>query len=255
MMNQKRSHNLNRLKVAGILPLLALTLWAFAQPVYHTTSTWVSNDITNTASQQEITIKGKVIDSETGQSISSASVIIINTTSGTITDNDGVFIIQMPAGASLAISYIGYQTEKILVNDETYREIRLAPRYYSLKPVENPANRKNKPTSDEKVISGEVFKIVEALPYYKDPQNQKLFEEVKKATAKYAAQSGEKGTLTVGFNVTAAGQVSEIKTMESSNPRLNEAAEKIIRELKNWEPGRQRGKTVDTRLKLTLVFE
>lgn len=255
MMNQKRSNNLNRLKVAGILPLLAMTLWAFAQPVYQTTSEWVSNDITNTDSQQEITVKGKVTDSETGQPIASASVIIVNTTSGTITDNDGNFVIRMPADASLAISYIGYQTEKILVDDETYREIRLAPKYYSPKPVESPVNRTNKPASDEKVISGEVFKIVEALPYYKDPQNQQLFDEVKKATAKYAARSGEKGAVTVGFTVTSSGQVSKVSTIESSNPRLNKVAEEIIQTLKNWEPGKQRGEAVDTLLKLTLVFE
>lgn len=254
MMNQKRSHSLSRLKAAGILPLLAMTLWAFAQPVYQNTSAWVSNDITDTASQQEITVKGKVTDSETGKPIASASVIIVNTTSGTITDNNGVFIIKIPTGAALAISYIGYQTERISIEDETYREIRLSPKYYTPKRIERPKDTQRK-ASDKKVIDGEVFTVVEALPYYEDPQNQALFEKIGQATAKHSAQSGEKGTVTVGFNVTAAGQVSEVKTMESSNQKLNGAAEKIIQELKTWEPGRQRGKAVDTRLKLTLVFE
>ena len=150
MMNQKRSSTLNHFKIAGILPFLAMALLAFAQPVYNTVSaTPVSNEV-GTNTQEDIMVKGKVVDAETNKSVVSANVIIVNTTSGTITDNNGDFLIKMPAGATLSISYMGYKSVKVLVKDESPLDVRLSPKYYNLKPSDTPA--KTKPSTLEKDV-------------------------------------------------------------------------------------------------------
>lgn len=63
--------------------------------------------------QEKQSIKGVVVDA-TGLPIIGANVLEKGTTSnGVITDIDGNFTIQVPAGATLSISYIGYQTVEV----------------------------------------------------------------------------------------------------------------------------------------------
>lgn len=63
---------------------------------------------------QTKTITGVVVDA-TGEPVIGASVLEVGTTNGTITDVDGNFTIQVPVGAKLDVSYIGYKTQQIVV--------------------------------------------------------------------------------------------------------------------------------------------
>lgn len=66
-------------------------------------------------------VTGVVVDA-TGEPIIGASVLEIGTTNGTITDVDGNFTIQVPVGAKLEVSYIGYKTQQIVVGaSNTYK--------------------------------------------------------------------------------------------------------------------------------------
>ena len=60
---------------------------------------------------QNITVKGHVKDA-TGLEVIGANVVEKgNTSNGTITDLDGNFTLTVPKGATLTISFIGYQTQ------------------------------------------------------------------------------------------------------------------------------------------------
>lgn len=61
------------------------------------------------ANAQKIDVKGVVLD-PTGESVIGASVIQKGTKTGTVTDIDGHFNLQVDNGATLVISYIGYET-------------------------------------------------------------------------------------------------------------------------------------------------
>jgi TonB-linked SusC/RagA family outer membrane protein len=61
---------------------------------------------------QSGTITGKVLD-ESGEPIIGASVQVIGTTTGTITDADGNFSIAAPAKSNLQISYIGFISQNV----------------------------------------------------------------------------------------------------------------------------------------------
>ena len=63
--------------------------------------------------QQDATIKGQVLDHKTGDPVIGANVIVKGTTNGTITDMDGKYELNAPVGATLQISYIGYQTVEV----------------------------------------------------------------------------------------------------------------------------------------------
>ena len=65
--------------------------------------------------QQSRGIKGVVKDSY-GETIIGASVIVKGTTTGTVTDMDGNFSLDVPVGTTLEVSYVGYLTQAVVVN-------------------------------------------------------------------------------------------------------------------------------------------
>lgn len=61
---------------------------------------------------QSQTITGVVVDA-TGEAVIGASVLEKGTTNGTITDIDGRFTLNVKQGATLVISYVGYQPQEV----------------------------------------------------------------------------------------------------------------------------------------------
>ena len=64
---------------------------------------------------QNLRVEGKVLD-EQGEGMIGAGVVIKGTGTGTITDLDGSFVLpSVPSGATLEVSYVGYQTKEVQV--------------------------------------------------------------------------------------------------------------------------------------------
>ncbi|RZK60401.1 MAG: TonB-dependent receptor [Pedobacter sp.] len=78
----------------------------------------------NAAYAQNVTIKGVVKD-ETGLSVPSASIMIKGTTNGTQTDANGNYSISAPSNGTLVVTYIGYGTQEISINNRTTININL----------------------------------------------------------------------------------------------------------------------------------
>ena len=67
-------------------------------------------------SAQQVNVSG-VIKDATGETIIGASVMVKGTKTGTVTDFDGKFHVECTPGATLVISYIGYQTQEVKAAD------------------------------------------------------------------------------------------------------------------------------------------
>lgn len=74
---------------------------------------------------QERDLMGKVTEADTGEPVPGANISIKGTTSGTITDLDGKFTIQVKEGQSLIVSFIGMQTQEILIENQTSLDVKL----------------------------------------------------------------------------------------------------------------------------------
>ena len=74
--------------------------------------------------QAKITVKG-VVKEKSGEPIVGANVSVRGTTSGTMTDIDGKFSLDVAPGATLQISYIGYKTRDIVAKDASNLNIIL----------------------------------------------------------------------------------------------------------------------------------
>jgi hypothetical protein len=86
----------------------------------------------------QFVITGTVMDSATREALPGASVFCQNTTSGTVTNKQGEFSLQLKSGGyDLIISYTGYQTQQVRISnsDNNKMEILLAKEDKSLAEV------------------------------------------------------------------------------------------------------------------------
>lgn len=111
-------------KFVCLLGVVSLGVSLYASPESKTTT--LSKDASNSLSvnQQTKTIKGQVVDA-TGTPIIGASILVKGTTEGTITDYEGNFVLDVPKGAVLSVSYIGYVTREITVSSSSTYKIVL----------------------------------------------------------------------------------------------------------------------------------
>ncbi len=77
-----------------------------------------ASDVQATRSvQQQKTVTGSILD-ENGEPMIGVSVVVKGTTTGTITDFDGNFSLNVPSDAKmLEVSYVGYKTQEVTIGD------------------------------------------------------------------------------------------------------------------------------------------
>ena len=75
--------------------------------------------------QTNINVKGVVTDASSGETLIGVSVVQVGVgTVGTVTDVDGSFSLEVPQGASLRFSYIGYESIEIAARPEMKVELK-----------------------------------------------------------------------------------------------------------------------------------
>lgn len=125
----------NMLKTPSIF-LLSLTIALTISPQDARADASVNNNTAGSTSavKNQKKIKGVIKDSN-GQPVFGANVSVKGTSNGTITDIDGNFTIDAPAGATLKISYIGYDSKEIVVDQQSNLTIELKENAQSLDEV------------------------------------------------------------------------------------------------------------------------
>ena len=95
-----------------------------------------------------------------------AAVVIKNTTSGTITDMDGEFSLEVPADATLRISMPGFQPKEIAVKDvKDGMKIRLEIAPDGMK-ADGAQIQPGAGKADDDVVEGQIFTVVEEQPSF-----------------------------------------------------------------------------------------
>lgn len=129
---------------------------------------------------QQIAVKGTVLDEETKQSLPGVSVLIKNTSKGTLTDIDGNFQINAKKGDVLVFSFTGMKTKQLTVSETNLKiylqndvsqldEVVVSAGYFdiskkdlsgSITQVKSEQLEKNRTTSIEKMLQGQVAGVV-----------------------------------------------------------------------------------------------
>jgi len=92
-------------------------------------------NLVNSIQQQRKTITGKVVD-ESGQSIPGVSIVIKGTSTGTISDVDGNFVITgVSENTVLVFSFVGMKMREVLVEEQTQLKIVMSEESVGLEEV------------------------------------------------------------------------------------------------------------------------
>ncbi|PRY96201.1 TonB family protein [Marinilabilia salmonicolor] len=262
------------------------------------------------------TIEGKVIQ-ENGDPLPGTSVVIVNTTTGSVTDKDGRFKIEDVAdNAEVAFSFVGFKTETkqpefnkemvvLLRRDTIQKDLNISIRSNGkTSPENNPViylDGKKVPfetlseispesieaievlkdksatekygdegkngviliTSKEKKIQsvdktirdkgedaptyngGPIFFIVEEMPRF--PGGTKALHKYLASKLRYPEEAKEKGiegTVYVTYIIAPSGKVDNTTVVRGVDPLLDAEAKRVIEEMPDWKPGKQRGVNV-----------
>lgn len=114
----------NRLYLGACISLLG----TFATPSLFAGETPHKVDVVQQSTKKII---GKVVDTS-GLPIVGANVYQKGTTNGSITDIDGNFVLQVPRGSSIVVSFIGYNSKELVINTNTNYEVVLTEDAVSL---------------------------------------------------------------------------------------------------------------------------
>ena len=74
------------------------------------------------------TITGTITDGQSGDPLIGANLLVVGTSSGTVTDIDGSYSLEVPEGATeIEISYTGYATQKVALGASNVLDFTLSP--------------------------------------------------------------------------------------------------------------------------------
>ncbi|MEQ6119617.1 TonB-dependent receptor [Reichenbachiella sp. MALMAid0571] len=72
----------------------------------------------------DVDISGKVVD-EKNESLPGATIVEKGTTNGTTTDLDGNYKLSVPDGATITISFVGYETQEVVVGNQSVIDVQM----------------------------------------------------------------------------------------------------------------------------------
>lgn len=112
--------------------------------------------------------------------------------------------------------------------------------------------------ADEKPKEEEtkVFDVVEQMPQFPGG-DQALFEYLSKHI-KYpviAEENGVQGRVIVTFVVERDGSITDVKVVKSVDPSLDKEAQRVVRSMPRWIPGKQNGSAVRVKYTVPVTFK
>ena len=107
-----------------------------------------------------------------------------------------------------------------------------------------------KSKEEEEIV---IFEVVEQMPEYPGGMSalQKYLSE-KIAGSPMKGKAG--GRVMVGFTVAETGKIKDVRVLQSDEASLNQEAERIVSEMPDWIPGKQRGRPVPVKYTVPIRF-
>ena len=111
------------------------------------------------------------------------------------------------------------------------------------------------PPAPKPEVANKVFDVVEEMPSF--PGGQGALMAFLSSNIKYpvvAQENGVQGRVIVGFVVEKDGSISDVKVMRSVDPSLDREAQRVVKAMPKWKPGKQNGSAVRVKYTVPVVF-
>lgn len=102
----------------------------------------------------------------------------------------------------------------------------------------------------------EIFDVVETQP--NPPGGMTGWNQYLAQNLKYPAEArkdGIEGTVIVVFVINSDGSISNVEILRGIGAGADEEAMRVVQNSPKWEPGKQSGRTVNTRMRLPIRFK
>ena len=110
------------------------------------------------------------------------------------------------------------------------------------------------PPAPKPEVANKVFDVVEEMPSF--PGGQGALMAFLSSNIKYpvvAQENGVQGRVIVGFVVEKDGSISDVKVMRSVDPSLDREAQRVVKAMPKWKPGKQNGSAVRVKYTVPVV--
>lgn len=104
-------------------------------------------------------------------------------------------------------------------------------------------------------VATKVFDVVEEMPSF--PGGNAALMSYLNSNTKYpvvAQENGVQGRVIISFVVERDGSISDVKVARSVDPSLDREAQRVVKSMPRWTPGKQNGQTVRVKYTVPVVF-
>ena len=111
------------------------------------------------------------------------------------------------------------------------------------------------PPAPKPEVATKVFDVVEEMPSF--PGGNGALMSYLNSNVKYpvvAQENGVQGRVIISFVVERDGSISDVKVARSVDPSLDREAQRVVKSMPKWTPGKQNGQTVRVKYTVPVVF-
>ena len=111
------------------------------------------------------------------------------------------------------------------------------------------------PPAPKPEVATKVFDVVEEMPSF--PGGNAALMSYLNSNTKYpvvAQENGVQGRVIISFVVKRDGSISDVKVARSVDPSLDREAQRVVKSMPRWTPGKQNGQTVRVKYTVPVVF-
>ncbi|MCW5912275.1 MAG: TonB family protein [Cyclobacteriaceae bacterium] len=193
-------------------------------------------------------IQGRVVAEEDGTPLPGVNIVVKGTTTGAVTDINGHYqLVSNLTSPILVYSFIGLQTEEVIVKDAGEVNVEMKTDVSQLSEV---------------VITG-------YSPHGADPNREpviklaqptgglRAYDKYLKNSLRYPQQALEnnvKGRVTVSFTVSTDGTVHEFNVMRGLGFGCDEEVIRLVKDGPKWLPTTQDGEPVESEVRVRVKF-
>jgi len=193
-------------------------------------------------------IRGRVVSADDGASIPGVNVLIKGTNTGTVTDYDGNFQIELAnEGQALIFSFIGMETKELATPDNTLNvEMKTDATQLSEVVVTGYA-------PDSRSLPDELPRLEFATPSGGRKAFQKYLRD-KLIYPQQALSNQVEGKVTIQFTVNPTGELSDFQVVKGLGYGCDEEVIRLIKQGPKWAPSKKNDEAVADKVRVRMRF-